>query len=224
MITPINILALIIAYLMGSIPSSVWIGKMFYNIDVREYGSGNAGATNTFRVLGKKAGIPVLIIDILKGWLPVFAIRYVVDLNLQSEEFINLQLALGVATLIGHIFPVYVGFRGGKGVATMLGIVLALNLDAALVSIAVFLAVFLITNYVSLSSIAGSMAFPIMVIAVFHTTLPSMALFSLVVFVLVLVTHQKNIERLLNKKETKIKFVSKKKDESSQVNESKAPA
>lgn len=220
MISPINILALIIAYLMGSIPSSVWIGKMFYNIDVREFGSGNAGATNTFRVLGKKAGIPVLIIDILKGWLPVFCIRYMIDLNLQSEEFINLQLALGVATLIGHIFPVYVGFRGGKGVATMLGIVLALNLDAALVSIVVFLTVFLITNYVSLSSIAGALSFPIMVIVVFHTTIPSMALFSLVVFVMVLVTHQKNIERLFNKKEAKIRFIFKKKDESSHVNES----
>jgi len=220
LISPINILALIIAYLMGSIPSSVWIGKMFYNIDVREFGSGNAGATNTFRVLGKKAGIPVLIIDILKGWLPVFCIRYMVDLNLQSEEFINLQLALGVATLIGHIFPVYVGFRGGKGVATMLGIVLALNLDAALVSIVVFLTVFLITNYVSLSSIAGALSFPIMVIVVFHTTIPSMALFSLVVFVMVLVTHQKNIERLFNKKEAKIRFIFKKKDESSHVNES----
>ncbi len=205
---------------MGSIPSSVWIGKMFYNIDVREFGSGNAGATNTFRVLGKKAGIPVLIIDILKGWLPVFCIRYMIDLNLQSEEFINLQLALGVATLIGHIFPVYVGFRGGKGVATMLGIVLALNLDAALVSIVVFLTVFLITNYVSLSSIAGALSFPIMVIVVFHTTIPSMALFSLVVFVMVLVTHQKNIERLFNKKEAKIRFILKKKDESSHVNES----
>lgn len=205
---------------MGSIPSSVWIGKMFYNIDVREFGSGNAGATNTFRVLGKKAGIPVLIIDILKGWLPVFCIRYMIDLNLQSEEFINLQLALGVATLIGHIFPVYVGFRGGKGVATMLGIVLALNLDAALVSIVVFLTVFLITNYVSLSSIAGALSFPIMVIVVFHTTIPSMALFSLVVFVMVLVTHQKNIERLFNKKEAKIRFIFKKKDESSHVNES----
>ena len=205
---------------MGSIPSSVWIGKMFYNLDVREFGSGNAGATNTFRVLGKKAGIPVLIIDILKGWLPVFCIRYMIDLNLQSEEFINLQLALGVATLIGHIFPVYVGFRGGKGVATMLGIVLALNLDAALVSIVVFLTVFLITNYVSLSSIAGALSFPIMVIVVFHTNIPSMALFSLVVFVMVLVTHQKNIERLFNKKEAKIRFIFKKKDESSHVNES----
>ena len=205
---------------MGSIPSSVWIGKMFYNLDVREFGSGNAGATNTFRVLGKKAGIPVLIIDILKGWLPVFCIRYMIDLNLQSEEFINLQLALGVATLIGHIFPVYVGFRGGKGVATMLGIVLALNLDAALVSIVVFLTVFLITNYVSLSSIAGALSFPIMVIVVFHTNIPSIALFSLVVFVMVLVTHQKNIERLFNKKEAKIRFIFKKKDESSHVNES----
>ena len=102
----------------------------------------------------------------------------------------------------------------------MLGIVLALNLDAALVSIVVFLTVFLITNYVSLSSIAGALSFPIMVIVVFHTTIPSMALFSLVVFVMVLVTHQKNIERLFNKKEAKIRFIFKKKDESSHVNES----
>jgi len=217
LITPVNILALIIAYLMGSVPSAVWIGKIFYNIDVREYGSGNAGATNTFRVLGKKAGIPVLLIDVIKGWLPVFAARFMGDFNYESEEFINLQLALGVAALIGHIFPVYVGFRGGKGVATMLGIVFALNPEAAMVSIAVFLFVFLTTNYVSLGSICGAMAFPLMVIAVFHTTVPSMALFSLFIFVLILITHQKNIERLFNKKESKLKFTLKKKE--SAVNE-----
>src|SRR5690606_18146286 len=111
-----------IAYLLGSVPTSIWIGKRFYKIDVREFGSGNAGATNTFRVLGKKAGIPVLIIDILKGTCAV-ALSYLSGFEYGSAEFVNLQLGLGVAALIGHIFPVFAGFRGGKGVATMLGVV-----------------------------------------------------------------------------------------------------
>src|SRR3954465_15189349 len=117
MISIYSILVLILAYLFGSIPTAVWIGQAFYGIDVREYGSGNAGATNTFRVLGKKAGIPVLIIDVLKGWLAVniaFLSRYAIG----SVPYVNFQLVLGISSLLGHIFPIYVGFRGGKGIAT----------------------------------------------------------------------------------------------------------
>ncbi|MBK9479627.1 MAG: glycerol-3-phosphate 1-O-acyltransferase PlsY [Bacteroidetes bacterium] len=206
MITPENILYLLIAYLMGSIPTSVWIGQYFYNIDVREFGSGNSGATNTFRVLGYKAGIPVLIIDVLKGWTSVKLAGFISDFPAGSEQLVNLELVFAVAALMGHVFPVYVGFRGGKGVATLLGIVLALNTTAALISLGVFIVVFVATKYVSLSSIIASFAFPNVVIFAMDSRVPSMVIFSMFITVIVLVTHQKNIERLLSKRESKITF------------------
>ena len=113
MINAENVTLLFIAYLLGSLPSAVWVGKAFWNIDVREYGSGNAGATNTFRVLGPKAGIPVLILDIAKGWLAVQLATYFGDYMPATQQFINFKLVLGVGALLGHIFPVFAGFRGG---------------------------------------------------------------------------------------------------------------
>src|ERR1700755_1851187 len=114
MISIYSISALILAYLFGSIPTAVWIGQAFYNVDVREYGSGNAGATNTFRVLGKQAGIPVMLLDILKGWTAT-TLAYIVGTSTtgayHSVAFTNLQLALGVAAVMGHLFPVFAGFR-----------------------------------------------------------------------------------------------------------------
>ncbi len=206
MITPENILYVLIAYLMGSIPTSVWIGQYFYNIDVREFGSGNSGATNTFRVLGYKAGIPVLIIDVLKGWTSVKLADFISGFPAGSEQLVNLELVFAVAALMGHVFPVYVGFRGGKGVATLLGIVLALNTTAALISLGVFIVVFVATKYVSLSSIIVSFAFPNVVIFAMDSRVPSMVIFSMFITVIVLVRHQKNIERLLSKRESKITF------------------
>src|SRR3954468_8469138 len=136
MISSTNILSLLLAYLIGSMPSAVWIGRTFYNIDVREYGSGNAGATNTFRVLGFKAGTIVLIMDIAKGYVASSLLpRLMADYP--QDELINLQLGCAIAALMGHIFPIYVGFRGGKGVATMLGILIGVHPQAALVCAAV---------------------------------------------------------------------------------------
>jgi glycerol-3-phosphate acyltransferase PlsY len=206
LITPITILAIIVAYLLGSIPTAVWVGKHFYKIDVRDYGSGNAGATNTFRVLGKKAGIPVLLIDVFKGWLAVMLVYVFTEPGQSSEELFHLQLRLGAAALIGHIFPIWAGFRGGKGVATLLGIVVALNLEAALLSLGVFLLVLLFTRYVSLSSMIASLAFPVGVMLLIESSTPSMVIFSLLISLIVVITHQKNIERLFNKKESRVKF------------------
>ena len=208
MISLINILALVLAYLLGSIASAVWIGQIFYGTDVREYGSGNSGSTNAFRVLGKKAGIAVLLIDSAKGWLSVNLVTLLHTLEIThllpgTGPFIDFQLALGIAALLGHIFPVYVGFRGGKGIATLLGIILAVHTGAALASIGVFIVVLLITRYVSLSSMVAATAFPVVVILVFETTISSLVIFSLVIAILVLITHQKNIERLLRKEESK---------------------
>lgn len=205
----LQIISLIIAYLIGSIPSAVWIGKIFYGIDVREYGSGNAGATNTFRVLGKKAGIPVLFIDILKGFAAV-QLPYLTELVPGSVQFVNLQLVLGVAALFGHIFPLFAAFKGGKGIATLLGIILAVHPYAALVSIGVFLVVFLVSKYVSLGSITAALTFPIIVIVVFKTRIPSLVIFSMVIAVLVLITHQKNIERLIKREESKSPLIKRK--------------
>lgn len=116
MISIFSISALIVAYLFGSIPTAVWIGQAFYGIDVREYGSGNAGATNTFRVLGKKAGITVMLLDILKGWTATNLV-YFIGLSVtgpkSSTLFVNYQLALGIVAVMGHLFPVFAGFRGG---------------------------------------------------------------------------------------------------------------
>jgi glycerol-3-phosphate acyltransferase PlsY len=204
-----NILFLIGAYLLGSIPTAVWIGKYFYKIDVREYGSGNAGATNTFRVLGKKAGIPVLLIDVLKGFAAV-CLAYLSHYTRNSNQLINLQLVLGIASLLGHIFPVFASFRGGKGIATLLGIILAVHPYAALVSMSIFIIVLLTTSYVSLGSMIAAVCFPVIVIGVFKTTAPSLIIFSILIAIMVLITHQKNIERLLRKEESKAKLMKKK--------------
>ena len=179
----------------------MWVGRTFYNIDVREFGSGNAGATNTFRVLGKKAGIPVLIMDVLKGFLAVKLAYVIGDYDPASPEFIDFELALGVCALFGHIFPVYVGFRGGKGIATMLGILMAVHYQAAFICAIVFLASLIITGYVSLSSMLSGITFPV-VIMVFYSTNSSINIFSLAVAIMVLITHQRNIERLFNKEES----------------------
>jgi glycerol-3-phosphate acyltransferase PlsY len=189
--------------MVGSIPSAVWVGRTFYGIDVREYGSGNAGATNTFRVLGKKPGVAVLIMDVLKGFLAVKLAYVVGDYDSRSPEFIDFELALAVCGLIGHVFPVYVGFRGGKGVATMLGILIGVHPQAAAICALIFLCSFLTTRYVSLSSMLAGISFPV-IIMVFYSTNSSINIFSLVVAVMILVTHQRNIERLLAGEESRI--------------------
>jgi glycerol-3-phosphate acyltransferase PlsY len=202
-----SISAVLLAYLFGSIPSAVWIGQAFYGVDVREYGSGNAGATNVFRVLGKKAGLVVMTIDILKGFTAT-KLAYFIGLSVtgpqDSSQFINYQLALGLTAVVGHLFPIFAGFRGGKGVATLFGMILAVNLPAALLCVLVFVVVLLVTKYVSLSSICAGFTFPLGIIFIFHSTIKTEVLYSMCVCVLVLVTHQKNLERLLKGKESKV--------------------
>jgi acyl phosphate:glycerol-3-phosphate acyltransferase len=199
---------ILIAYLLGSIPTSVWIGKAFYNIDVREFGSGNAGATNTFRVLGKSAGIPVLIIDILKGTAAV-AVAWCSGYERGSDEFINTQLALGIAALLGHIFPVFAGFRGGKGVATMLGIVICIVPVSCSLALLVFLLVLFITQIVSLSSMIAGISFPVFLNLVLGNDNRILMVFSIIVSLLLIVTHRKNISRLLRNEESRVRLFQK---------------
>ncbi|MGZ3865778.1 MAG: glycerol-3-phosphate 1-O-acyltransferase PlsY [Bacteroidia bacterium] len=193
---------ILLAYLLGSIPTSVWIGKIFFKVDVREFGSGNAGATNTIRVLGKKAGIPVLIVDVLKGVAAVL-LAYESDFASNSVQFVNYQIALGVAAVLGHIFPVLAGFRGGKGVATLLGVCLAIVPQVAGLAIVVFLIVLVTSQYVSLSSMSAGLSFPIIVLTLFPSLPVSVVAFSIVVAALLIITHKKNIQKLFKKQESK---------------------
>lgn len=213
MITPSSVTMLILAYLFGSIPTAVWIGRIFYGVDVREYGSGNAGATNTFRVLGKKAGIPVMLIDILKGFSAT-NLAYFIGASITGGPHSNLvtyQLALGIAAVMGHLFPVLAGFRGGKGIATLFGMVLAVNLSAALLCIAIFIVVLLVTRYVSLSSIMGGFTYLVGVSLIYNKNTNNMVvIFGMCICLLILVTHQKNIERLLKGKESKVNLFKRK--------------
>ena len=203
----------ILAYMFGSIPTAVWFGQAFYGVDVREYGSGNAGATNTFRVLGKKAGAIVMFVDIFKGWtatnLPYLLDSSIVG-NVNSTHFVNFQLALGVIAVLGHLFPLFAGFRGGKGVATLFGMVIAIHYPAALCCVSVFILCLLISKYVSLSSILAGFTFPICLALVFKTIVPSVMLYAIAICALILITDQKNIERLLKGHESKIYLFKKK--------------
>ena len=208
MITSTNILLLIFAYLLGSIPFSVIAGKLLKGIDIREYGSGNAGATNVFRVLGKKAGLPVLILDILKGYLAVNLV-YFSDFNEDPNMYVNLSLSFGVIAVIGHILPIFLAFRGGKGVATLLGLMIGVFPYAAIFSILIFLFVLIISKYVSLSSIIASLFFPIGVYLFFNNLIPTVIIFSLFVPIIIIVTHQRNIERIFKGEESKVKIFKK---------------
>lgn len=207
MISIYSLSALVLAYLFGSIPTAVWIGQAFYGIDVREYGSGNAGATNTFRVLGKKAGIAVMFLDIFKGYTAT-NLAYLIGLSVtgpqNSVQFVNYQLALGVTAVMGHLFPVFAGFRGGKGVATLFGMILAVHSPAAMLCVLTFVVVLSITRYVSLSSILAGFTFPLSIIFIFQSPIRSVLLYGMCICVLILVTHQKNIERLIKGKESKV--------------------
>ncbi|MHB1177974.1 MAG: glycerol-3-phosphate 1-O-acyltransferase PlsY [Daejeonella sp.] len=212
MISIYSISALLLAYLFGSIPTAVWIGQAFYGIDVREYGSGNAGATNTFRVLGKKAGVAVMFLDIFKGYTAT-NLAYMIGLSVtgpqNSVQFVNYQLALGISAVMGHLFPVFAGFRGGKGIATLFGMILAVQSQAAMLCVLTFIIVLMISKYVSLSSILAGFTFPLSIIFIFQSPIRSVVLYGMSICVLILVTHQKNIERLIKGKESKVNLFKK---------------
>jgi len=194
------------AYLLGSIPSAVWIGKATKGVDVREHGSKNAGAANTMRVLGVKIGIPVLLVDVFKGFAAV-TLAFLSSFESGTNAFVNFQLILGAASVLGHVFPVFAGFRGGKGVATIVGILLALHWQATLVAIVIFFISLFISKYVSLSSLMMGLSFPISVIFIFNADSISLKIFSAAVCILLFFTHRTNISRLLHGKENKATFL-----------------
>ena len=202
----------LIAYLLGSIPSAVWVGKKWYGVDVREAGSKNSGATNTFRLLGKKAGIIVLLLDVFKGFLA--AILPVIIFNSEFEELIqteviHVQIICAITAVFGHVFPLFASFKGGKGVATSLGIVIGIHPPTALVCLLIFLVIFVITSYVSFGAIISALLFPVILIFVFSETDPWLITFSLVLSLAVILAHRKNIGRLLKGEENKMKLFKK---------------
>ncbi|PQJ11399.1 acyl-phosphate glycerol 3-phosphate acyltransferase [Flavipsychrobacter stenotrophus] len=202
---------LVLAYLIGSIPSAVWVSKWVFGLDIREHGSGNAGATNCFRILGSKAGSAVMLMDMLKGFL---AVKLVILSGLPHywEAYRNLEVFLGLASVLGHIFPIWAEFRGGKGIATLFGMILSIQPAVAVSLVAVFFCMLYLTRYVSLSSITASIAFPVMIVFIFNAHELSYKLFAIATACLVVLTHYKNISRLINGNESKVGFFRKKKD------------
>jgi glycerol-3-phosphate acyltransferase PlsY len=214
----INIIAtILLAYLTGAIPTSIWVGKVFFSLDIRDHGSGNAGASNTMRILGLKVGVPVLVFDIFKGWLAVYYARLFSVYDIGSNAFINFSILLGVLAVIGHIFPVYAQFNGGKGVATIFGVLLALHPLGTLCGGGVFLIFLWLTKYFSVGSMMAGISFPIWIILVFKSDFLYLNIFSILVAVGLLITHQKNILRLLRGEENKATFLFKTKDSSNQA-------
>jgi glycerol-3-phosphate acyltransferase PlsY len=199
-----ELLLIIIAYLIGSIPTALLVSKRFFGIDIRDYGSGNMGATNTFRVLGSRYGTMVMVIDILKGMAAVMLYNLLPFYINHDLERTNLMLGLGLAAVAGHIFPVFAGLRGGKGVATLLGMVLAIQPVIALSCIGIFALVLYLTRYVSLSSILAAVALPICVLWIWNEDEVLYRVFALIVAILVIATHQKNIGRILRGVESRI--------------------
>jgi glycerol-3-phosphate acyltransferase PlsY len=195
---------IVLAYLIGSIPTAVWTSKFFFGIDIRDYGSGNAGATNTYRVLGPKWGTFVMIVDLLKALVAVKLVFFLPYAQQSDFYLINMQLGLGLAAVIGHIFPIWAEFRGGKGVATLFGMVLGIQPNVALCCVGVFALVLYFTRWVSLSSILASVALPVFILVIFNEPEPLYRVFAIIVALLVLLTHQKNIGRILKGNENRL--------------------
>ncbi len=199
-----ELLLVILAYLIGSIPTSVWVSKHFFRFDIRDYGSGNAGATNTYRILGPLWGTFVMVMDMLKGFSAV-KLAFLLPEYAGNEVMLqNLQTGLGLAAVLGHIFPIWAELRGGKGVATLFGLVLGISPWTAIICVGIFLFVLYLTRFVSLSSILASIAFPVFILAVFNVENPLYRIFAITVALLVLLTHQKNISRLFKGSESKV--------------------
>lgn len=203
-------LMIIISYLTGSIPTSIIAGKLTKGIDIRQHGSGNAGATNVFRVLGWKTGLVVLLIDMLKGWVPTV---YFARLGLASGmewDFVNYQIIAGICAIFGHIWTIFAGFKGGKGVGTGAGMLIGLAPGAVLICIIVFAATVALTQFVSLGSILASITFMLVIFAqkfALGQPVPTALLvFSAFIPLLIIFTHRSNIRRLLSGQENKIQF------------------
>ncbi len=204
-------LLIVAAYLLGSIPTALWVSKLFFGIDIREHGSKNMGASNAFRVLGPWFGLFVLLVDMGKAILAVLLANEVNVTDWLGKELMLWQFVFGLTAVAGHIFPVFAGFSGGKGVASLFGVVLAIQPWTAIICIVAFLAVVLVTRYISLGSLTAVVVFAVCVFFAVKEENNYMRWFSIVAATLVIILHHKNINRLLNGTETKINFRKKRK-------------
>jgi acyl phosphate:glycerol-3-phosphate acyltransferase len=208
----IEIVCALMAYLIGSIPSAIWVGRKFYGIDVREHGSGNAGATNVFRVLGKGPGTVVLLMDIIKGFFSVMLAYqmgyYFAEQGTQSSQMNGFfPVAFGVLSVVGHMLPIFAKFKGGKGVATLFGVIIALDPRVAGLALLVFVVVNIVTGYVSVGSLMAGLSIPVLFLQVFGYRDVSLIVFSVSVGILIVYTHRKNIRRLMAGEETKSRIL-----------------
>ncbi|CAM3231560.1 glycerol-3-phosphate 1-O-acyltransferase PlsY [Streptobacillus felis] len=188
------IILIIIAYLVGSIPNALWIGKLFKNIDVREYGSGNVGSTNAARVLGWKLGVFTLFLDVLKGSVFVYLSK---KMNLSDIQ----TVLVGMAAILGHSYSIYLGFKGGKAVATSLGVFIVLVPKVVLILLLIFVIIVLLTQYVSLGSISCAIFLPILTYILYNNN--TYVFFGLFIGAIVVIRHKSNIINLINKNEAK---------------------
>lgn len=213
---------IILSYLVGSIPNSILISKLVRGIDIRNYGSGNAGGSNVFRVLGWKWGILTILLDALKGAIAVILVarfyldRFPFNNVTPFDDFTLVQIICGVAAVIGHVWTLFAGFKGGKGIATGLGVlIMIVTVDMAL-ALGVFFLVVGFSRYISLGSLAAAVSVPLIMIIRenifnvdirgYHTILP----FAILLALFVIYTHRSNIERLLQGSERKVSFSKKK--------------
>lgn len=207
---------LLISYLVGSIPTSIWVGKLFKGVDIREHGSGNAGATNTFRLLGWKPGVVVLVFDFFKGFVSSYWICMLayhigsgpVSLFPFWEVHPFLQISCGIVAIIGHMFPIYANFDGGKGMATAAGMLFGIEPVSVGVTAAVFLVVMLISRYVSLASLIAAFIYPLVLVTLrygFGWDIDgSILIFGALAGIGIIIKHRGNIKRLLNGTENQI--------------------
>ena len=193
-----TVLLLALSYLMGATPTSYWVGKAFRGLDLREHGSGNLGATNTFRVLGWKFAVPVMVVDVAKGFVPVWFFPPLV-----GGSFVW-TLAFGGAAVLGHMFSLWVGFRGGKGVATSAGVFLGLAPWAVLGALGVWVAAVVAFRMVSVASIAAAAALPFLVFFLPHKGGRELVIFTVALALTVIWAHRSNIRRILRGEESRI--------------------
>jgi acyl phosphate:glycerol-3-phosphate acyltransferase len=190
---------LILSYLLGSIPTSIIVSKLARGIDIRQHGSGNAGGTNVFRVLGWKYGVFVMVVDVFKGFVATFWIARLLPVPVSTELG---QIFAGCAAIIGHIWTVFAGFRGGKGVGTAAGMLVALYPVVFIICLAVFALAVLTTRIVSVASMSAAVALPLTLSVLkfmLHKNVPGpLYVFSFIAMALIIFTHRSNIKRLLN--------------------------
>ena len=210
------VVIILLSYLLGSIPSSIWVGRIYKKIDIRNYGSGNAGATNTFRILGWKAGIVVALIDLTKGFTAAYFISnigYVVG-DIPSHvgvwnTHVFMMIIAGVSAVIGHMFPLYANFKGGKGVITAAGMLYAIEPYSISVALLVFLIVLITSHYVSLASISASFIYPFVMLFMRYVLMihldGSQIVFASILAAALIIKHISNIRRLLKGEENRIR-------------------